>query len=61
MLTITGFARDEGTVILLTATDEEGNEVTVAADRRAALDILNALAVEEEVLVDPPAWAILGC
>jgi len=43
-LLVTGFVRDEGTIILLKGIDIEDKEYVFAADRRPALDILTYLA-----------------
>lgn len=62
---VTGLVRDEGTVVILTGHDEEGAEVTFAADARMAQAILDHLAASEaDDEIDLPVagveeWSIL--
>lgn len=58
-VTVTGLERDEGSVVVLTGTDEEGAEVSFAADHRMAQAILDHLAAcDEDESLDPPVAAV---
>lgn len=47
-------------LILFTCVDGEGHAVTVAADHRPALDIIEALNRGEEPTICPESWAIVS-
>lgn len=60
-LTLVGLVRDEGSVVVCAGLDEEGREVTFAADRRAAGEFLAAQeAIDEDITVIVEGWQILG-
>jgi hypothetical protein len=60
---VTGVNPESGpfdSVILFDCTDDEGLAVTVAADHRPALDIIEALNRGEEPTIAPESWSIVS-
>lgn len=53
---------DEGSVVMVTGTDEDGQRVTIGADARAIDPALAALLMgeEPEVQVEFEPWQVLG-
>lgn len=60
-ITVTGFVRDEGSLVLLSGLTDSEDEVTFAVEHRYAPDILAAVEADEEpVVVDVPDYLIVG-
>jgi len=58
-VTITGIARDEGTVVVFDAYDDERNEIQIAVDHRPAQALADALAHGEFPEADVDDWQII--
>ena len=60
-ITVTGFVRDEGSLVLLCGLTDSEHPVTFAVEHRYASDILAAVAADEEpVVVDVPDYLVWG-
>ena len=55
-------ARDEGTVMVLTGTAENGDRVTFGADRRPADDLADAVvnSLDGEITAEVESWQVLS-
>lgn len=51
---------NQGTVIVLEGTDDQGRTHYFAADHRPARDLLEIVAVEGDVPVEVESWQLLG-
>jgi hypothetical protein len=60
LITVTGFVRDEGTLVLLSGLTEDNRDVVFACEHRYAPDILAAVEAGEEPLVEVPSYLIVG-
>jgi hypothetical protein len=57
---VTGFVRDEGSLVLLSGlTNEDNREVVFACEHRYAPDILVAVEAGEEPVVEVPEYMIV--
>lgn len=60
LITVTGFVRDEGTIVVLSGLTEENDEVVFACEHRMAPAILDAVEAGEEPVAEVPDYMILG-
>lgn len=61
-LCVTDIDRDEGTVVVLQGITTDGTDETwrFAADKRAAITIMETIASGEDVYVEVEGWQLLG-
>jgi hypothetical protein len=59
-VTIDGVDTVDGTIVAMTATDQEGRHILVAVDRRPACDIACAIDAEGPVSAYVEPWQIMG-
>jgi hypothetical protein len=57
---VTGFVRDEGTLVLLSGLTQSNKEVVFVCDHHMAPDILAAVEAGEEPIALVPSYAIWG-
>jgi len=59
-VTVTGVARDEGTVVLFHAEEVDGNPITIGVDHRLAQGLVDGLEVHGEVHAAVEPWQIVA-
>lgn len=59
-ITVTGFVRDEGSLVLLSGLTEDNQEVIFACEHRYAGDILAAVETGDEPVAEVPDYLIVG-
>jgi hypothetical protein len=59
-ITVTGFVRDEGSLVLLSGLTEDNREVVFACEHRYARDILEAVEAGDEPVAAVPDYLIVG-
>lgn len=59
-ITVTGFVRDEGSLVLLAGLTEDNREVVFACEHRYAQDILAAVERGEEPVAEVPDYLVVG-
>lgn len=57
---VTGLVRDEGTIVVLEGTNDEGETVRFACDHRPAQDIINALEAGQDPEAAVASWQFVG-
>jgi hypothetical protein len=57
---VTGFVRDEGSLVLLCGLSEDNRDVVFACEPRYAIDILEAVEAGDEPVAEVPDYLIVS-
>jgi hypothetical protein len=60
MILVTGFVRDEGSLVLLSGLTEDNRDIVFACEHRYAGAILEAVEAGEEPVAEVPDYMIVG-